>query len=242
MFSLVLPAYNEVDILEDTVERVRNVLKRLDEEFEIIIAEDGSTDGTDALAEELESRYEEVEHLHADEKLGRGRALKRAFRKAEGGKVGYIDVDLAVDPNYLPDLVRHAKQNDIVTGSRYLEESKVVRPSLRETVSKVYNWMIRFFLGCEVYDSQCGFKAFSKKFVENEIMDIEENSWAWDTVVIVQGIMNGYSYKEFPVEWKEMRETSHSASVERILSDIKLHGKVILKLFMRNRLGLNIEI
>lgn len=241
-FSLVLPAYNEADKLENTVSRVLEVIERHEVNFEIIIAEDGSTDGTDEIARSLSNQNDKIIHLHSDEKLGRGKALRRAFKEAKGEFLGYIDVDLAVSPKYLPELLYHVEENDVVTGSRYLEGSRVDRPLLREIFSRAYNWLIRVLLGCEVSDSQCGFKAFSKSFVENEIMDIEENSWAWDTVVVVRALKKGYSYEEFPVEWKEKRESGHSASIERILGDIRLHGGVIYKLFLKWKLKRDVEI
>jgi len=243
MFSLVLPAYNESENIESTVNSVRKELKKIKKiSYEIIIAEDGSNDGTDEIARKLQKKFKEVRHLHSDEKLGRGRALKQAFEKAKGEIVGYLDVDLAVGPEYLPKLITLSMKNDLVTGSRYLKESEVERPSLREFVSRSYNWMIRFFLGCDVKDSQCGFKGFSRRIVKDIVNEVEENSWAWDTVVIVECIKSGYKFKEFPVNWEEKKEAAHSSSFKRIYSDIKIHGSVILKLFLKWKMGIKIQV
>ncbi|MEM5814622.1 MAG: glycosyltransferase [Candidatus Aenigmatarchaeota archaeon] len=240
MFSLVLPAHNEAPRLENSVKKIIAALKEVD--YEIIIAEDGSTDGTYDIAKRLEKANKRIRVIHAEEKLGRGKALKRAFSISKGDSVGYIDVDLATDLKYLPQLIEYSKKYDMVTGSRYTPGAKTERPLLRKFFSTCYNIIIRIFLGCKIYDSQCGFKAFSRRFVEKEIANIKENTWAWDTVVLVEGIKKGYSFKEFPVEWTEMKEKAHSASFKRIYSDVKKHGLVLLKLFAKWRLGMKVEV
>ena len=231
---------NEADNLEKCVAGARKALAGTD--YEIIIAEDGSRDGTDRIAARISGKYRNVRHIHSDRKLGRGRALKNAFAAARGDSVGFIDVDMATDPAHLRDLVRYSRQYDVVTGSRYMKGSSVDRPFAREIVSRAYNWLARVFLGSGVQDLQCGFKAFSRKFVKKEISSIQESSWAWDTVVIVAARMKGYSVKEFPVRWEEKKEKKHSASPKRILSDIRIHGRVLASLFLKFRLGFDIRI
>lgn len=240
MFSLVLPAYNESKNLEKCVHEVRKALKG--KEYEIIIAEDGSRDGTDRIAKKLARKYRNVRHLHNDKKLGRGRALKNAFMFAKGSEMGYIDVDMATDVAHLQKLLNYSKKFDVVTGSRYISNSATERPLAREIVSRFYNFLIRIFLGSPIHDHQCGFKSFSRDFVMKEVMEIGEKSWAWDTVVLVTAVRKRYSVKEFPVIWKEKKEKRHSSSFRRIISDVKIHGIVLLKLFVRYRLGFQIRL
>lgn len=239
-FSIILPAYNEAGNLENCANAAREALK--DYNYEIIIAEDGSTDGTDKIAEKLAKVNKRIRFLHNNKKLGRGLALKNAFKIARGKKIGYIDVDMATDMKHLKELIEYSNDYDVVTGSRYLKISKTKRPLLRDAVSRVYNFLIRFLLGCKIYDSQCGFKAFSRRFVENEIFNIKEKSWAWDTAVLITAAKKGYKIKEFPVDWIEKKGRKHSASFGRIQKDIKIHGSMLIKLFMKYRLGMNIEI
>ncbi len=224
MFSLVLPAYNEVNFLEECVGEVKKILKGTS--YEIIIAEDGSTDGTDKIAERLAKKDKKIRHLHSEEKLGRGQALKNAFSVAKGDVIGYIDVDLPIDPKHLKDLLKYSREYDVVTASRYVKSSKTSRPPLRQFVSKTYNLYIRTVLGCDVKDSQCGFKAFKRKFVEDVIDNITEKTWAWDTAVIIEACKNGYKIKEFPVQWIEKRRKR--TPIVRLLKDIYRHGKVLL--------------
>jgi len=242
MFSLILPAYNEANRLEKCVKEAKKRLDNIGESYEIIIAEDGSTDGTDRVAARIVKKDKKIKHLHHDKKLGRGKAVTLAAKAARGDRVGFMDVDMATKIDFLDDLVKYSRKYDVVTGSRYVPGAELDRPPLREFASKAYNLMIRILLGVELYDSQCGFKAFSKKFIDKEMSKIKENSWAWDAAVLIHAIKSGYSFKEFPVVWKEKREAAHSASMSRLMRDVKLHGKVVLKMFLKWRLKLPIQI
>ena len=230
MLSLILPAYNEAQRLEHCVDEVKRVLDNKTD-YEIIIAEDGSKDGTNKIAANLAKKHKNITHIHSDKKLGRGLALKGAFRTAKGDILAYIDVDLAVSAEYLPCLITYAKEYDVVTGSRYIKGADVKRPFLRKFFSQGYDFIIRILFGCKVYDFQCGFKAFSKRFVENVAIKIDEKTWAWDTVALVLASKKGYRIKDFPVKWCEQKGVRHSTNIKRMISDIKIHGGVITKLF-----------
>ncbi len=207
--SIVLPAYNEARRLEDSVKRVLYVAKELGYDFEVIIAEDGSTDGTDKIASELAKEYDEVRHIHSDERLGRGRALKNAFKEAKGDILVYMDVDLSTDLKHLKELVDSIviEGFDVVTGSRLLEGSKADRPAKRLIASKVYNTLVRILLKSKVRDHQCGFKAFKRDAILRICEEVKDNHWFWDTEVLVLAQRMGYRVKEIPVEWKQSEDT-----------------------------------
>lgn len=135
--SIVLPAYNEVDRIESTVERTAAALREITTSFEIIIAEDGSIDGTERISHTLAQKYDFLIHLHSDERQGRGRALKRAFLTSKGDILVYIDVDLATDMKHLKELIQYIRDDyDFATGSRMLRESNVKRPFKRDLQAK----------------------------------------------------------------------------------------------------------
>src|SRR4030043_471140 len=100
--SVVFPAYNEADALEAAVEKVIQTLNEFKHSYEIIIAEDGSTDGTDKLADALAEKYPFVKHIHGEKRLGRGAALKNAFKQSSGEVLVYMDLDLATDVKQEP--------------------------------------------------------------------------------------------------------------------------------------------
>ena len=229
MIVVTVPAYNESKNLRKCVESLLQESLRLDEDFRIVIAEDGSTDGTDIVAESLESMHPEVIHFHSSQKLGRGLALKRAWSRLDGDIYVFVDCDLATDMKYFPRLINAIREgNDLATGSRYIKGAEVNRPFLRDFTSKVYNMLIRMMYKDNVYDHQIGFKAFSKRLIKDELNNCKSDDWFWDTEIIIRSIHDKYKYVEFPVEWEEKK--GRRTSMKRLLSDIMIHGRGMIRL------------
>jgi glycosyltransferase involved in cell wall biosynthesis len=210
--SLVLPAYNEAEKLEEAVTKINQALEEMRYRYEIIIAEDGSTDGTAERAEELAQKLDYVRHIHREKRLGRGTALNNAFRQSNGEVLVYMDLDLSTDLKSLKPLVEAimVEGYDLSTGSRMLPESKVERGLRRSISSKTYNFLVRRMLGSKVRDHQCGFKAFKREPLLRLIDEVEATHWFWDTEILVRAYRHGYKIKEIPVEWKSGADTKVS--------------------------------
>ena len=226
--SVVLPAYNEAANIEKAVFVTAETLFKITDCFEIIIAEDGSTDGTDRIASNLSKQYAYVVHLHSDKRQGRGKALNRAFKAASGEVLCYIDVDLATDMKYLEKLVRAVSMDgyDFATGSRMMRESDAKRPFKREFASRGYNFLVRFFLRSKLYDHQCGFKAFRREALFELLNEIKNDHWFWDTELLVRAQHKGYRVMEFPVYWRH-----GGSSKVNLVKDVKGMGSEIFRLW-----------
>jgi glycosyltransferase involved in cell wall biosynthesis len=211
---VVLPAYNEVEYLQLAVEKTTAALKELDNSYEIIIAEDGSTDGTAERAEELAQKDSWVKHIHREKRLGRGTALNNAFKKSNGQVLVYMDLDLATDLKYLKPLVEAItiEGYDFSTGSRMLPKSKAERSLSRSISSKTYNFLVRRMLGSKLRDHQCGFKAFRREPLLLLLDQVEATHWFWDTEILVRAQNCGFKIKEFAVDWKSPRGTKVSVA------------------------------
>ena len=206
---MVLPAHNEAATLEKAVTVITKILGEYAVTYEIIIAEDGSTDGTDKRAAELSERLPFVRHIHSEKRLGRGKALKNAFHQSSGEILVYMDVDLATDVRQLKDLISSVEKEgyDFATGSRMLPGSNVERSGTRHIASKTYNFMVRVVLGSKVKDHQCGFKAFRREPLMELLDEVDASHWFWDTEILVRALRKGYRIKELPVSWKSGRDT-----------------------------------
>jgi glycosyltransferase involved in cell wall biosynthesis len=228
--SVVLPAHNEADALETAVSKISEVMDAYCGDYEIVIAEDGSTDGTDKKADELSERLLAVRHLHAEKRLGRGKALKNAFQNSSGEILVYMDVDLATDVRQLKELINSVDEEgyDFATGSRLLPESYVERSGMRNMTSKTYNFMVKAVLGSKVKDHQCGFKAFRREPLMRLLDEVGANHWFWDTEILVRAYRMGYRIKEIPVLWKSGRDTK-----VRLLHDSFYMGWQIFSLWWR---------
>ena len=210
--SVVLPAYNEVDYLQPAVEKTIQTLNKFTQSYEVIIAEDGSTDGTAERAEELAQTIHGVSHIHRVKRLGRGTALNNAFKQSSGEVLVYMDLDLATDLNYLKPLVEaiSIEGYDFATGSRMLAESKAERTFSRGISSKTYNFLVRHMLGSKLRDHQCGFKAFKREPLMKLLDEVEATHWFWDTEIMVRAHRHGFKIKEIAVEWKSGKNTKVS--------------------------------
>ena len=207
--SVVLPAYNEVNRLEVAVTKISQALKEDEYPYEIIIAEDGSTDGTAEKAEELAQKNSCVKHIHREKRLGRGTALSNAFRQCNGEVFVYMDLDLSTDLKSLKPLIDAIiiEGYDFSTGSRMLPESRVERTLGRSISSKSYNFLVRHMLDSKVKDHQCGFKALRKEAVLSLLNEVEATHWFWDTEILVRAHRHGFKIKEIPVDWKSSEDT-----------------------------------
>jgi len=202
--SVILPVFNDRIALERAIPESVTALSGITDAFEVIVAEDGSTDGSAEFVQAWHEKDPRVRLLHADERLGRGRALNRAIKAASHHIVCYYDVDLATDLTHLPELVGAIRDGaDIATGSRLMPDSRIVRSGGREIASRGYNLLVRVFLGSRLHDHQCGFKAFRKERILYLIPEIQATHWFWDTEALVRGQRKGYHVAEFPVVWRQ---------------------------------------
>ncbi len=228
--SVVFPAYNEIEYLELAVKKTTQILEEVTSSFEIIIAEDGSTDGTDKIADSLSQQHSFVRYLHGEKRLGRGTALSKAFKRSTGRILVYMDVDLATNIERFKALVKsiEAEEVDFAIGSRMLSKSKVKRRRTRHLASKSYNFLVRTILNSKVRDHQCGFKAFKREPLMQLLDKVTARHWFWDTELLVRAARKGYRIKEIPVEWEGRRD-----SKVKIFKDSFSMGTQVLKLWWR---------
>lgn len=222
--SAVIPVYNDRAALERAIPESLQALSGVSDRFELIIAEDGSTDGSAEFVRSYDDPR--VRLLHSDERLGRGRALNRACSESGGTIFCYYDVDLATSMEHLPALIGAIREgNDIATGSRLLPDSTIDRSASREVASRGYNTLVRLVLGSRLADHQCGFKAFNRERLLALLPAVRAGHWFWDTEVLVRAQRAGYRVCEFPVRWQEGGGTT----VRR--SDVWQMGTAVLRLW-----------
>jgi glycosyltransferase AglD len=208
--TIIIPAYNENGKIQKAVDSTIKILTSITSDYELIIAEDGSCDGTSETVAKLKENNSKISHMHSDERRGKGLALKRAIKAAKGDVVGFIDADLATDMSYLPSLIDAIRIEgyDIAVGSRFECTSKADRSMKRFLASKAYNLMVRLILNSTIKDHQCGFKAFNRNSIFSLLDRIKDERWFWDTEMLVRAQHDGYKIREMSVNWKETDATS----------------------------------
>jgi glycosyltransferase involved in cell wall biosynthesis len=205
--DIVIPVLNEEGDLPTNVVKLHGFLDQhlVDYDWQIIIADNGSTDSTLDLARELSSEYRRVEYIYMDQR-GRGRALRRAWTESKSDIVSYMDVDLSTDLNSFPPLVDAISKEgyDIAAGSRLIKGSNVIgRGFKREVASRSYSLIFSAMFLTRFRDAQCGFKALNRRTVDAIVPLIQNTRWFFDTELLILAEKNGYRIKELPVKWTE---------------------------------------
>ncbi|MBE7518764.1 MAG: glycosyltransferase family 2 protein [Thermoflexaceae bacterium] len=222
--DVVIPCYNEVAVLRGSVERTLAFLDGHPQyDWRIVIADNGSTDGTGDLARALEQEFPGRVHAELLTIKGRGLALKQAWTASDAGIVSYMDVDLSTDIEHLPRLIAMVAEDgcDVAIGSRLARGSKTRRSLKREITSRGYVFLIRVtFPGLRITDAQCGFKALARQVVDDVVPLIENRMWFFDTELLILAQRRGYRICELPVRWDEDPDTKVKI-VRTALEDIR---------------------
>ncbi len=202
--SILLPAYNEASQIEKCITEVEETLRSFCNSYEIIVSEDGSTDGTDTIVSKMAQFNPNLVLLHSPNRLGKGKAIKNAVETAKGKLVAFMDVDLATDLACLPKLVDTAKQRGgMAIGSRHIEGSCVQRGTKRTLFSLTYNVFVRLLFFDGVHDHQCGFKTMNRNVAKAVLSTSHSDGYFFDTEMIVRCKQLGYPVTEVAVKWAE---------------------------------------
>jgi glycosyltransferase involved in cell wall biosynthesis len=192
--SVILPVYNEVTHLEAEVSRIRKALEASEYSFEIIVVDDGSTDGSGDLAAELDH----VRVIRFATNRGAGSARKYGTMAAVGDVVVWTDVDMSYPNDRIPDLVDDLDGYDQVVGARTSEEGtiKVIRAPAKWLVRKLASYLSR----TEIPDLNSGFRAF-RRDVADQFLYLLPRGFSCVTTITMAFLSNGYSVRYVPIEY-----------------------------------------
>jgi glycosyltransferase involved in cell wall biosynthesis len=161
--SLVIPLYNEEESLRPLHAQLSQALGAVGRSYEIIFVDDGSTDGSFAVLEELHQADEHVKALQFRRNFGKSAALSAGFREARGEIIITMDADLQDDPQEIPNFLSTVEQGyDLVSGWKFPRRD----PLTRTLPSRLFNWTVCLLTGVNLHDLNCGFKAYRRGVVE----------------------------------------------------------------------------
>ena len=209
---LILPTYNEAENLEPMVDAA---LPRLaadaDTDPTILVVDDGSPDGTGAIADRLTADRAEVRVLHRTTKEGLGRAYLAGFAVAlHGGaeRIVQMDCDFSHDPADLPRLIAAAEAADLVLGSRYVPGGGVENWALhRRVLSQGGCAYARLVLGLPVRDLTGGFKCWNRSALERlDLTGVDAHGYGFQIETTYRAIQAGLRVTEVPIVFRERRE------------------------------------
>jgi len=184
--SVFFPCYNEQDNITRVVEQALTVLEKLNADFEVIIVNDGSSDRTGQIADEIAGQKDRVKVVHHGTNLGYGAALQSGFKAATKELVFYTDGDGQFDINEMPPMLRLMEQYDIVSCYRLNRQDNLIR--------KINGWcwtkLVCLLFGMKIRDIDCAFKLYKREIFDN--IKVVSTGALIDAEILARAVRKGY--------------------------------------------------
>jgi dolichyl-phosphate beta-glucosyltransferase len=213
VLSIVIPCYNEEQRLPQTIEHIERYLDSKDAGYELILVDDGSSDGTrmvmDAAAER--NRFVRLEALPRNR--GKGRALAEGVAVAKGSEILVTDADLSTPIEELPKLQAELEKGaGVAIASRAVKGSRVEvsQPVYRVLMGKAFNLLVQAVLLPGIWDTQCGFKLFRADVAHEAFAELTTDGFGYDPEVLYRAKKRGVRIAEVPVIWRNSAPTKVS--------------------------------
>ena len=209
MLSVVIPAYNEADRLPGTLQQTLDYFRASGDAFEIIVVDDGSSDGTVGKVREYSAGSREIRLIRLPQNFGKGFAVRSGIINAEGERVLFMDADGSTPLAEIATVVSIMNETaaEIVIGSRsHLPGTETVVKArwFRHVAGRVFHQFVRAFGVAGISDTQCGFKLFSSEAAAAIAARMRMRGFSFDVEMLMIGRALGYSIREVPVSWTHM--------------------------------------
>ncbi len=219
VLSVVIPAFNEEQRLGRFLEQATDYLDRRGQRYEILVVDDGSTDGTAALVEAIRSRHPAVNLLRLPCNSGKGAAVRHGMRVASGQLQLFADADGATSMSELVRLEQAiARGADLAIGSRTLAchdpRYRVDARWHRSVLGSIFNRLVALLGVGDIADTQCGFKLFTRKAAQDLFSVSRLDGYGIDLELLYVAQRRGYRITEVPINWADQ-----AGSKVRVLRD-----------------------
>lgn len=195
--SVVMPAYQLGDVIERSITEVYESLAKL--EPEVVVVDDGSTDGTADAIERARTRHPDLVFVRLPTNRGKGRALLSGFAQSTGERIVFLDADLDLPPDQVPAFITGLDRADIVVGTKRASMATGAYPGLRRILSRVFAFATGGVFRLPVSETQTGLKAFRRAVLETIADGVKIDRYAFDIELLVRAHAAGFSMVEMPV-------------------------------------------
>ncbi|MBB84506.1 MAG: cell wall biosynthesis glycosyltransferase [Deltaproteobacteria bacterium] len=218
--SLVFPAFNEAENLPTLLESATKTGDQLGVDFEIVIVDDGSEDGSKAVLERWSTRDPRIRSVHHATNRGYGAALRAGLREARGDFVFFSDADLQFDLREIADLLAQADAHDVEIVAGYRAPRR--DPWVRRVIARAWGALVRSLFDLPVRDIDCAFKVFRREVLD--AIPIESVGAFVNTEILVRARAAGFRIRQVPVTHhprKSGRQTgAHPRVIFQALSEL----------------------
>ncbi len=202
--SIIIPAYNEEKRIGDTLFSLKEYFKNKNYPYEVIVVNDGSKDNTENEVLKFQKEILNLKIINNNKNSGKGYAVKKGMLEAKGDFKLFMDADNSVKIDNLDIFLAYAKKDyDIVIASIKMKNSEIKEENIwyRKLLGDISKYIIRLIAVSGVYDTQRGFKLFSKKAADAIFPKQTIKRWGFDVELIVIAKLLNFKIKELPVKW-----------------------------------------
>lgn len=225
-YSIVIPAYNESQRLGTTLEKVLAYVRLQGWDAEVIVVNDGSRDNTAEIVREFAGKHPNLRLMENPGNRGKGYSVRNGILGSRGDIVVFTDADLSSPIEEMPKLLQALSAGtDIAIGSRWLRaELQTQRQSLhRQLFGRVFNLLLRITLGLQFKDTQCGFKAFTRRAAQTILPLQRIERWGFDPEILFLARVFGFRVEEVPVRWGHVGGTR----INPVMDGAKMFGEML---------------
>jgi glycosyltransferase involved in cell wall biosynthesis len=239
--SVVIPAYNENEIILETIKECEISLKGI--EHEIIIVDDGSIDGMYEKVQDFAAGHSHVKIVNYGSNQGKGFAIRYGFKQTKGDIVAFIDADMNIHPRQILTFINKMERTDVdvVVGSKRHPDSKINYPLNRKIFSELYYRFVKVLFGIQVKDTQVGLKLYKRKVLEDICPMVLVKKYAFDIEILANAYRLGYKIIDAPIEIN-MNFDSHvnkKAIWRMFLDTCAIFYRMKIIHYYDNKLGMN---
>src|SRR6202140_515743 len=201
--SIVIPSFNEERRLPATLERIANYINASDRKTEVIVVDDGSTDGTAGVADAVRGQIEDIRVVSNGKNRGKGYSVRHGSLEARGEIVLFTDADLSAPIEEADKLLAKMDDYDVAIGSRAVNRKliEVHESRFREFAGIIFNRIVRVILWLPFVDTQCGFKAFRREKCRIIFEQQTIERFGFDPELLYLARHNGLRTAEVAVRW-----------------------------------------
>jgi dolichyl-phosphate beta-glucosyltransferase len=225
-YSIILPAYNESARIAATLDRILAHATRRGWNVEVLVVNDGSTDDTAEIVRGYATRHPVLRLLENPGNRGKGFSVRNGMLHAKGDILLFSDADLSSPIEEADKLsAAMAEGADVAIGSRWVDRRLQIRrqPLYRRLFGRIFNLALRMILGLQFKDTQCGFKAFTRRCAQTIFPLQKIERWGFDPELLYLAKKFGFTVREVPVAWSHREGTR----IHPLRDGIRMFGELL---------------